>query len=516
MAKTEATKATIVGVYVVALTVTFLAGRGFESQTTPFTHAEVENIAAQCTDGEFVGGCTWCKQCKSYEFSNGGCSGFRDTFCTFCESIPNCVRENIECTDRYDGICNKCECNDPIDQWGDIEVAFFRFKEMVVPEDKSIQSVTHACYFEDDCKPCSVCPDGQWEVTPCSQDTDTECQPCIQCDQDEWVQDVCTYHSNTVCIPCNHCDKGTFTSSLCTSPFNDIDNHYLVQGSNAVCTECSECAPFQWVSGVCEEFSDTQCTDCSACSEKEYISTECAPGMPLEDGSDTVCADCTPLEDGYWEFEACIKTGTSDTVYRPCYSCQTGEYEETSCGPTEDPRLVGTDTVCPNCEQVLGCPEDHVVCKQFGDSECKNCDQEEQWYPQTCCAEGYIGETCEYIRHEYGCGTNTFRERTAFRGGFFDDNNGVEGEDFAAFVLWCKNMCDDFPDCTAFEVENAAWDGEITSEAICAMKDTVTVLDGDSSLSCYSKMPANDLAVLTEAAALLAGDQNEEEAVLEE
>ncbi len=36
-----------------------------QAQITPFTHAEVENIAAQCGVGEFVGGCTKCKDCNA-------------------------------------------------------------------------------------------------------------------------------------------------------------------------------------------------------------------------------------------------------------------------------------------------------------------------------------------------------------------------------------------------------------------------------------------------------------------
>lgn len=504
-------KVTIVLAYVVALSVTFLAGRGFEAQTTPFTHAEVENIAAKCGDGEFVGGCTNCKACATYEFDNGGCTGFKDTFCSFCEAIDNCLRENIECTDRYDGVCNQCECNDPIDLWTDIEVGEFQDQDMEIPNGKTLDTATHACYYDDDCKPCTVCPDGQWEVVPCSQDEDTQCMPCTECTEDEYVESVCTYHSNTVCKACDHCQKGTFTSSRCTSPFNNIDNHYLVQGYNAVCTECSECEEDQWVSNVCEEFADTQCTDCSKCEEFEYISDLCVPGMPLEDGADTICADCTPLEEGYWEAGTCLKDDTSDTVYFPCYTCDIGEYEQTPCSPSEDPRVLGADTVCPECEQIGHCPKERVVCRSWGDSKCKNCDPEDNWFPQTCCSEGWIGETCEYMRSPVDCGTNTFRERTAFRGGFFDDNNGVEGDNFASFVSWCKNLCNDFSDCTAFEVRNAGWDEEVTEDTICALKDTPTTLGDNADLNCYSRLSLNDEAAIAAGNALLEEEGNEEE-----
>jgi len=490
-------RAAIVLAYVCALSLTFLAGRQLESQTVPFTHAEVENVAAHCQDGEFVGTCTWCSQCKSFEFLNGGCSGFRDSFCSFCESVPHCVRENIECTDRFNSKCNLCECEDPIKKWSDVEINFFEDEQMEVPEGSTIEAVTHACYFGEQCAACSVCPDGQWEVSPCNQFEDTQCAPCTQCGQDEYVKEVCSYQSNTVCAACNHCSKGSTTTNLCSSPFNKIDNHYLVQGADAVCEECSECAPYQWVSAICEEFSDTQCTECASCQEMEYITTECKQGEALDYGRDTACADCTPLESGYFEFEACLKDGLTDTIYRPCTNCKTGEYEETECSPSDDPREVGEDTECPQCEAVAGCPEAHVVCRTFGDSVCSNCAQDEQWFQQTCCEEGYIGDVCEFKRSEYACGTQTYRERSAFRGGFFDDSNGVEGEDFTAFVSWCKNLCIDFSDCTAFEVQGLGWGDAVEQDSICALKNAATVLEPSSAgLTCYSKLSMVDETTL--------------------
>jgi len=490
-------KAAVVLAYVVALSVTFLAGRQFEGKTLPFTHAEVENIAATCGEGEFVGSCTKCMECESYEFLNGGCSGFKDSFCSFCESVPHCIRENTECTGRYDSECVTCNCEDPVKRWGDIEINFFEHEKMEVPEDQTIESLTHGCYFGKDCAACSVCPQGQWQMEACNQYGDTQCEACTQCGEDEYVKEVCTFDSNTVCAKCHHCAIGTTTTSTCSSPLNGVDNHFLVQGANAECAECHECESYEWASGICHEFTDTQCTLCSSCDENEFIKTECDQGHALQDGRDMTCSDCEALEPGFYESQACLKSGFTDTIYSPCTTCKTGQYQETMCSPTNDPRKEGKDTVCPQCEAVHGCPEAHVVCRNLGNSQCSNCDQAAQWFPQTCCEEGYVGQTCEYKREEYSCGTRTYRERSAYRGGFFDNGNGVEGDDFGAFVAWCGNICSDFTDCTAFEVQNLGWDHEVEGDTVCALKNAPTVLEfDDSGLTCYSKLSLNDEAAI--------------------
>ena len=99
--------------------VLFFAGR-----TAPreFSHAEVLDVAEFCGDGQFIGKCNTCKTCATYEFNNGGCSFFKDTFCTFCEPIKNCQREKVSCTSRTDSYCNLCDCDDAVDSWDDVEI----------------------------------------------------------------------------------------------------------------------------------------------------------------------------------------------------------------------------------------------------------------------------------------------------------------------------------------------------------------------------------------------------------
>merc|ERR1719169_216565 len=103
----------------------FFAGRVARSTVSPYEYSEVVAASGLCNDNEYIGGCVDCSSCATYEFANGGCSFFKDTFCSFCEAIPNCPREKISCTDQYDQTCSQCDCNDSIKNWSDVELGHF-------------------------------------------------------------------------------------------------------------------------------------------------------------------------------------------------------------------------------------------------------------------------------------------------------------------------------------------------------------------------------------------------------
>jgi len=276
--------------------VLFFAGR---SAPTEFTHQEVLDVQAFCADGQFIGKCNTCKSCAMYEFANGGCTFFKDTYCTYCEPVANCPREQVSCTNRKDSYCQKCDCHDAITSWDDVELQ--HAKDLVTmgraEEDPTgrglLEGATFACYIATgseeeggDCKPCHVCEIGEFQKEACNRETntDTVCQKCTECDVGSFVSKKCVYgfrddgtSGDTVCSACNWCahpetgaTKGQWTEEICDA------GHPLKDGSDAVCKECSTCADGEWTSGYCDagervtgaggQGSDTQCARCTKCA----------------------------------------------------------------------------------------------------------------------------------------------------------------------------------------------------------------------------------------------------------
>jgi len=118
--------------------------------------------------------------------------------------------------------------------------------------------------------------------------------------------------------------------------------------------------------------------------------------------------------------------------------CQRGEYEETPCTQT-------ADTVCPVCNLNLEygllnyCLDTEFTCTTWQDTTCDECQ------------DGFFGETCCYHQYHGSCGTMSTRERIPRRLGY-------EGETNEEFIMFGLMLCDEFPDCMAFEVEDGGTD----------------------------------------------------------
>jgi len=475
-------KTTFLAAAVVCFTVCFFAGRVYEGESHSYTHAEVLDIASKCGDGEFIGGCVECKKCAAYEFVNGGCSYFKDSFCSYCEPIANCQRESISCTTREDQICLQCDCNDPVANWTDVELGRYVEYEMFDRDEYagiSQEAATYACYWDEQCSPCTVCDFGAYQTEACRQDQDTQCRQCSECTEDQWVTEPCIYARDTVCSDCTHfmgAAEDVWTSQKC---YRFESTGPMYPGADAVSSKCTSVGEKQWYSADCTEFADSEVTDCALCDDKrdctstggEWIDAYCVTGTKAEVGVDTQCNACTDAEqmEGFYEAEKCVSTQTTDAVWKPCTACAMGEYEHTAC-------LLSTDTICPPCYPINHCKPKNTICgtgrdAETNDSVCIGNLEDAADGPEFACEEDYYGKTCDYWRTYADCGVGPgYRERTVRTGKF---RGSTDGE----FISWCMLLCDEFPDCTGFEIDDegdswdAAGDAKLTKpNSLCSLK----------------------------------------------
>lgn len=488
----------------------FYAGQKSFGITVDYDHADVINAVQTCNEGQYIGSCSDCQACNAWSYAAGGCSYFKDTLCTLCSQIDHCNTHNVVCSNEYDQTCLACD----------------------------------AGYYIDgqECLQCSVCPAGQRVTKECDENSDTVCEPCTSCDDGYFVSRECKVDTatnsllpvtergvyledDTQCEQCTACVDGEFPSANCVE--GDIEN----QGADTECGVCSGCEHATFATQICDKNeADTECNDCGGCEAGQYIQTPCQPGSPFDEdresrfGVDTLCADCTPRGDNEWTVFPCDPLHTTDAVHQECTQCSDGEYMLAACGET-------SDTVCPHCPGAddtlfLGdskypsglqyCSRDamgesQVRCEaeineagivSAGRSKCgewedlpmiKVAGKMQPMNPDKCryphsdpdskcgewksyCDEGFLGEACCYHKHPASCGTLTTRERSSHRHGY------VQGTNFADF---CRELCDQFPDCMAFEIEKDADGG------VCHFKAAYSQSDGkwlghDESLECWS------------------------------
>ena len=491
-------KVTRLAAVVAAVVCMFFAGRVYEGETIGYTHEEVMDISAKCGGGEFIGGCVTCKTCAPYEFANGGCSFFKDRFCTFCEPIRHCKREKILCQTREDQICLECDCDDPVGNWTDIDLDDYLKYEMYDREEyKAIsqEQATYSCYWNEQCLPCKVCPLGEYQTKQCTQNEETQCRRCTDCTVDQWVEIPCMYKSDTVCQDCTH----FYGSKFFTGPLGPGDDRWTSQkcyrfestgplypGSDAIASDCARRDGHQFYKEECMEFSNSVLEDCYLCADDrtceamggEYIREDCVYGTTGQVGITTLCNKCTNADEmpGYFEHKRCFSTGHEDAEWSLCDTCRDGEYEHTAC-------RLSTQTICPICYPVNGCAPEDTVCsigraEDDNDSECMGTPQsntednplkEAPWFK---CQDGYSGAQCHYMQSHADCGVGAgYRERTAKTGKFRGRTNDQ-------FVAWCMMLCDEFPDCTGFEINDFGDSDEFNTEtrltkpnSLCSMKN---------------------------------------------
>jgi len=338
--------------------------------------------------------------------------------------------------------------------------------------------------------------------------------------------------SDTECEACLPCLEGDFCDVQCQR--GDIHN----VGAPTSCSSCLECPTMQFATRSCTIAyeGNTECTMCSECQDGEYISTECEQGDPYDEeqhfvpnvlGTDTQCAKCTEIKEGQWTVFPCSQQHTSDAVYQECSVCQPGEYKFAECTET-------SDTVCPSCpdsfdtiqlgdnsfksglqycenvegteRQMLRCAaaeddqgnivagqstcgewtspiarQDRCVAPYAGEPNCG------EW--ESYCQDGYSGKSCCYHGHDTNCGTLTSRERGGRRNGYLQNLSvdraaelGVEWD----FVGFCRDLCDEFPDCMAFEIKKDGSDETCYFKASYTQNQKNQWVGADDTYSCWS------------------------------
>jgi len=500
-----AAKVSALAVVMAVSSLAFFGGRAFEVQTTPFEHDDVLNVAAKCGDGEFVGGCVKCKECAAYEFHNGGCSYFKDSFCTYCEPIANCQRERVHCTTRENQLCIQCDCDDSIGNWTDVELGHYLKSEMFDRKKYkgvSQEQATYSCYLGEQCKPCHVCEMGKYQTHACTHEDETMCRTCSSCGEDDWVSAPCTYFTDTECSPCTHfmgADENKWTSRRCHR-FGDTGPMFL--GRDAESTPCTAAEEGEFYTKPCTEFADSQATACAACADDrtcdsmggEFIADGCIQGTKALVGADIVCQACTNSDDpgleGMHETKRCEATDHHDSEWAPCSQCEMGEYEHTAC-------RLSTDTICPPCYPVNHCKPENTVCSHGraiddNDSECVGNDADSADGPHFACEHSFYGKTCDYWRTYGDCGTGAgYHERTSKTGKF----KGSTNEDFIAS---CMLLCDEMPDCVAFEIDDGgeSWDKAghnklMKPNSVCSLKNMnfgSVATPSDTSKDCFANL----------------------------
>lgn len=506
----NASRATFVALISLSAAVMFFAGRTFKAQTAPFSYSEVVAAENSCADDEFIGGCVDCSSCAAYEFANGGCTFFKDTFCSFCEPIDNCPRENIECESRADSKCNECVRPSPINAWNQVELSYFHNREMQnmskyasVGED----SATFEAYWNDDCRPCTVCNEGKYQEAPCDQNNDTVCRTCDQCefkrnDTPLYVKEVCTYDTDTVCAECTQCgviEGESFTSKKCDlGKAGDIGYMQFARaGSDAECGECTTCGEDEWYSQACTVEHDSECSACSVCGNDRVegfggqriandgeITPEddgkdgrccaagnCKDGVPqgiisVDTGSDTICTECPDLPEGYWEVLACDPNDYEETpVFEKCTVCPEGQFTETEC-------TWNADAVCTPCTWIPNCDADAVSCSTADDASCCNGS-----YSPACCNTDFEGNDCCYMKQYTDCGSGPgFKQYVGAKMGFNMSPDPTLNEmgipvSTQAFIDWCRELCDDTAECLSFEVTDNGSNMKKSGPAVLGRKD---------------------------------------------
>jgi len=505
---------------IAAVCVMFFAGRVHQGQTSLYTHEEVMDVADMCGENEFIGQCRSCRTCAAYEFANGGCTYFKDTFCSFCEKIDNCQRENTECTTSVDQKCLKCDCPTPVASW----------------KDKN-----PACYVGEQCRSCDVCKKGQFQSVACTPTVDTTCEACKTCGEGFYVAEKCSYMSDTVCKPCTECNflEGDTRSETCTGIESDNRNDIFSVGQNTQCVKCAKTTgDDQRITEGCTATVNSVAEACTVCNDDFWVSRQCADSTEifLAVTDDRTCEACDELPLGTYttpQFLTTLCESDKESNYKgqDCTVCDDNEFIVEACD-LGGKGVLGVDTNCKMCNVIPGCKSDDVRCASGSDggqemSECSGC-AENDW--KTCCSDGdgkfNLGLQCDWNHYTDGCLTDStsYKEREAKRNGFLmslpskckeDSECEIEEEVFtdapetinAKFVLWCKGQCDSFDDCVAFEVDSCLFPEEerrgemaacdVSDSSLCSLKNQndvdAALGEGAGDKTCYSR-PAQSAA----------------------
>jgi len=316
---------------VAILGVSFYAGHKSFGSSLEYEHADVLDVAASCKKGEFIGDCKACKKCGMTKYSAGGCSYFKDTFCTLCNKVAHCQQQNTFCTTKDDHYCVKCDDG----------------------------------YFGPQCEPCKQCSNEEFVKTPCISVRENRGNERLHFKKGKANWD---YDRNTVCQKCDRCEmspkgdqkKRSFLTRPCDVGGNGVTGKNknkiaqvtvkpgVVQSrpgdgayKNSVCTPCRECKNgFEWTKRTCESPEklgvsgaaalqwlkgnkkprNTMCQRCVGCMSPEHPKYKKDNGRmyALSMCEDTKDANGLFKTDGYAKCAKCTQCSAGHYISKPC------------------------------------------------------------------------------------------------------------------------------------------------------------------------------------------------------
>eukprot|EP01127_Copromyxa_protea_P001718 TRINITY_DN1164_c0_g1_i11.p1 TRINITY_DN1164_c0_g1~~TRINITY_DN1164_c0_g1_i11.p1 ORF type:complete len:288 (-),score=45.86 TRINITY_DN1164_c0_g1_i11:12-875(-) len=194
------------------------------------------------------------------------------------------------------------------------------------------------------CATCTMCKEGETELSGCLPFADAVCSPNVECELplDNCIKPACTEAG----IQCLQCEENWF-----------IDNGNLTD--RHVCSPCPPCSRNTWQASNCTggRDIDRQCSPCTSCKEGEieisgclpYADRVCAPNPnatcegPLDFCITPSCTEagikCLQCEENYFIDNNGNLTDTH--VCSPCPPCSRFSFQQFNCTGGEE-----IDRVC--------------------------------------------------------------------------------------------------------------------------------------------------------------------------
>ncbi|EKX45109.1 hypothetical protein GUITHDRAFT_109153 [Guillardia theta CCMP2712] len=279
-------------------------------------------VCVQCADGTVAplpgaSTCMQCSTCRFPTFKTKSCNRTVDTVCTPCSNCTKTQYISSECSPLSDRICADCQ---------------------QCPTGKYIYS---ECKAVNDCRDCTVCGQGEYNLVNCSFQNNAVCtlcakgkykvfvgsQPCIDCEPGK-------YNTNAGLSFCMSCAAGTYALANNADPPCAVcaAGKYSAASGSSTCTSCPS-----------DQYSDmsgsTACKTCQICKISEYQWSPCSRT------SDARCSSC-PL--GKYRFDPNSQTCTGCYAGKyffkdspaaiACFDCEEGKYS------------LGDSTPCIQCE----------------------------------------------------------------------------------------------------------------------------------------------------------------------
>lgn len=303
--------------------------------------------------------CQRCTLCTQGKFTKSPCSSVDDAVCEACTPVPGAGRNaTYSCTNEDDSTVDKCSRGD-FNQNGR-------------------------------CSQCSVCTDGKYEASPCSDTADRKC--CTRCSTGKYVSRECGA-SDTECNDCTAIAHASPSAVLsCTTQSDSrisecASGFFRVPGSDAgwfnratpdACKQCTSCSPGRYESAPCSIATDTVCKDCTrvadADADAKYTCTS--------DSDSQVSACAVRTSSGVTVRYYRTRTLNEADTCSPCSSCLPGTFQAAAC-------TAETDTVCPRCSAVPN-SKGLTTCKTSTDSRVQSCDMDFYLIP----GNADEGDTC--------------------------------------------------------------------------------------------------------------------------